>query len=78
MTALLERAFSEARKLPPEQQDALGSLLLDEIADEAKWDELFARPESEALLARLGAEAMAEHRAGRTLPLDPDTLGAEP
>lgn len=62
MTVLLERAVEKARMLPDDQQDALAALLLDEIEDEARWDEAFARPESHDVLARMAAEAMAENR----------------
>lgn len=72
MTALLERAFQEAAKLPPEEQDVLANRLLAEIADEQRWDSLFAK--SQDHLERLATEAMREHEAGLTEPLDPDRL----
>lgn len=75
MTALLEKAVSKASALPDEQQDALAALLLAEIEDEAQWDAVFAG--SQDVLSVLAAEAMAEHRAGETQHLDPDTLGRE-
>lgn len=77
MTALLERAIARVQTLPAKQQDALATLLLDEIADEGLWDDAFARPESHDALARLASEAMAEHRAGKTRDLDPEALGRE-
>ena len=77
MTALLEQAVAQARRLPEDQQDAIASRILEEIEDEARWVETVARPESHDLLARMAAEAMAEHRAGHTRDLDPDTLGQE-
>ena len=73
MTALLEKAVSKAASLPNDQQDALASLLLDEIEDDARWDASFAK--SKSILSTLAAEAMEEHRAGETEDLDPDTLG---
>ena len=73
MTALLEKAVSKAASLPNHQQDALASLLLDEIEDDARWDASFA--ESKDVLSALAAEAMEEHRAGETEDLDPDALG---
>ena len=72
MTRLLEQAFAEAARLPEEEQDSLARALLDELASERHWDELFAR--SHDLLSELAAEALAEHRAGRTEILDPDKL----
>ena len=68
MTDLLERAFAEASKLPPEQQDRLAQWLLDELADEEHWDRRFA--ETTESLSRLAREALEEHRAGETKDLD--------
>jgi len=72
MTKLLKKAFEEAAKLPDEDQDALAQAVLAELASERRWDELFAR--STDMLSELAEEALAEHRAGRTKPLDPDRL----
>jgi hypothetical protein len=69
MTELLERAFEEAEKLGPEEQDALAKWILDELASERRWNEAFAR--SQDVLAKLADEALAEYRAGLTKPLDP-------
>ncbi|MBC8447503.1 MAG: hypothetical protein H8D78_07115 [Chloroflexi bacterium] len=38
-------------------------------ADEARWDELLATEEAQAVLEKLADEALAEHRAGRTRPM---------
>ncbi len=72
MTKLLQKAFDEASKLPDAEQDALGRALLEELASERRWGELFAA--SHDLLADLADQALAEHRAGRTEKLDPDKL----
>ncbi len=72
MTKLLERAFEEASKLPGDEQDALGNMLLEELASERRWEDLFAG--SHDLLAELADEALEEHRAGRTEKLDPEKL----
>ena len=72
MTKLLQKAFDEASKLPDTEQDALGRILLEELASERRWEELFAG--SHNLLAELADEALAEHRAGRTKKLDPEKL----
>lgn len=72
MTKTLEQAFKEASRLPPSEQDAIAEAILDEIRSEAEWDRMFA--ESADVLERLADEALAEHRAGRTRPLDPDSL----
>jgi hypothetical protein len=72
MTKLLQEAFDEASKLPEAEQDALGRALLEELASERRWEDLFAG--SHDVLANLADDALAEHRAGRTEKLDPDKL----
>jgi hypothetical protein len=68
MTERLDAAIAELRRLPDEQQDAVAALILEEIASERRWDDAFGA--SERPLSRLAAEALVEHRAGRTQPLD--------
>jgi hypothetical protein len=67
MTTVLETALAEVAKLPPEEQDALGALLIDEINSEHRWSRSLAA--SQPALKLLAAEALAEHRAGETKPL---------
>lgn len=72
MTELLQKAISEVSKLAPAQQDALASLLLDELASEHQWDLAFAA--SATQLEELAEEALEEHRKGFTKELDLDSL----
>jgi hypothetical protein len=72
MTELLERALAEVAKLPPSDQDAIAVIILEELEDERRWDEAFAR--SADKLAALAREAREERRRGETQPLDPDNL----
>ena len=72
MTKLLEKAFEEAAKLPQDAQDSLAKFLLEELASESQWDDLFSK--SPDLLSELAQEALADHAAGRTTELDPDKL----
>jgi hypothetical protein len=72
MSQLIEKAFLEIKKLPEQEQDAFATWILEELASEQRWSEAFAA--SEDLLARLADEALAEHHAGTTLPLDLDNL----
>jgi hypothetical protein len=72
MTEKLRKAFEAAQKLPPAAQDALAAAILEEVAVEGLWEASFAsRPDA---LEHLADEALEDHRAGRTTPLDPDTL----
>ena len=72
MGKLLEKAIAEASKLPEDEQEAIGAWMLAEIDSERRWDELFARPSD--ILERMAEEALREHEAGLTQPLDPDTV----
>jgi hypothetical protein len=72
MTTLLERAFAEAAKLPAAEQEVLASRLLAELAVEDDFDRAISG--SIGKLAKLAAEALAEHHAGLTEELDPDRL----
>jgi len=72
MTELLEQAIDRLKTLPASQQDAIASLILEELEDEIRWDEAFNR--SKDSLALLASQAMAEYRAGKTQELDPETL----
>jgi hypothetical protein len=72
MTELLRKAFEEGSKLPPGEQDALASALLDELEEERRWDGTLEQTHEK--LVALADAALAEHRAGKTEPLDPDNL----
>ncbi len=72
MTELLEAAIARLKTLPTDKQDAIASLILEEIEEEQRWDESFAH--SPNLLTKLATEAMAEYRAGKTRELDPEKL----
>ena len=68
MTQLLEKAVARVSTLPDREQDALASVLLDELESERRWDQLFAS--SQDLLGLMAREALAEYRAGEAKPLD--------
>ena len=72
MIRLLEEAFSEAAKLPEEEQQSLGAWILDELASERRWTDAFANSESQ--LAVLADEALAEYRQGCAPEMDPNEL----
>ncbi len=72
MTQLLEKAYKRIALLPEPEQDSIASLILEEIDSEELWSEKFAA--SADVLSSLGRKALEEHRAGKTLLLDPDTL----
>lgn len=72
MTELLEQAIEEVKKRPATEQDVIAALILEELQDEARWDEAFEN--SQDVLVTLAEEALAEDRMGKTQALDPDKL----
>ena len=72
MTDLLEKAFKEASKLSPNEQDELATIILADIESERRWQEAFA--ESQDSLATLAKEALTHDEAGETEPLVPEEL----
>ena len=74
MTEILQQAFYKAAELPKDRQEAFARSLLAELESERHWDELFSRPESEAFLERMAAEALEAHRAGKTEMLNLEDL----
>ncbi|PLZ14922.1 hypothetical protein [Fischerella thermalis] len=59
MTELLEQAITKLKTLPASEQDAIAAMIFAELEDEVRWDATFAK--SQDALAKLAAEAMAEH-----------------
>lgn len=72
MSELLERAVEKARKLPDAEQDAIAAIILEELEDEARWEQAFSK--SQDALAKLAAEAVEEDKKGETKELNPDSL----
>lgn len=68
MTHALTTAVEQAARLPPEEQDVLAAILVEEIASERRWSQSFARTEN--ALEALAAEALAEFKSGKTRSLD--------
>ncbi len=64
MTKLLEKAFTEASRLPSATQNIIAQRLLEDIDAEEKWDDTFASTQSE--LSRLADEAVADFQNGKT------------
>jgi hypothetical protein len=72
MTGSLNTAIGKLATLPPEEQDRFAAWLPEELRDEEKWSTQFRA--SRDGLAKLAAEARADHLAGRTSELDPEKL----
>jgi putative addiction module component (TIGR02574 family) len=68
MSTLLEKAIQRVVALPPDEQEAIASQILDSLANEEAWKKRFAaKPE---VLRRMAQEANDEDDRGETRPLD--------
>ena len=47
MTELLKQALSEVEKLPEIEQDGIAAIILEELADEKRWQEKYSLPPKE-------------------------------
>jgi hypothetical protein len=74
MSQLMDQAIRRVKQLPEHDQESIASIILQEIESQHRWEELFARPQSADLLARMADEALAEARAGRAKTLDVNEL----
>ena len=72
MTTLLKKAFEEISKLPETEQDTFARWMLEELVSEKEWEKRFAN--SKNVLEQLAEEALREHKAKETKPLDIDEL----
>ena len=64
MTKLLEKAITAVSHLSDKDQDALASLILEELASEERWSKTFTS--SHKQLSILAKEALAEYKNGKT------------
>ena len=58
MSALLEKALEKVGALPPDEQDAIASQILADLADEEAWKKRFA--EKRDVIRRMAQEALDE------------------
>ncbi|MCE2416296.1 hypothetical protein J4G07_20115 [Candidatus Poribacteria bacterium] len=72
MTQLLEKVLTEVHKLPPEKQDAIAAVILEELEDAQLWDKAFS--ESENKLAQLAQKVRTDIKAGRIKKMGIDEL----
>lgn len=69
MTKLLEKVFTKVSKLPEASQDAIATIVLEELEDEQKWEALFNN--SQDALSTIVTQVRNEIKKGDTLPYDP-------
>ena len=72
MTQLLEKALAEVYKLPPEKQDTIAAVILEELEDERLWDKTFA--ESQDNLAQLARKVRVDIKSDRIKKMGIDEL----
>ena len=72
MTQLLEKALIAVYKLPPEKQDAIAAVILEELEDEQQWAEAFAA--SQDKLAQLAQKVRADIKTGHVTKMGFDEL----
>ena len=67
MSSLLEQAMEKIVALPPDEQTAIASQILDLLADEAGWKRRFV--EKRDVIRRMALEAIKEDERGETRAL---------
>lgn len=72
MTELLEQAISKMVVLPPEKQDLIAAIIIEELEDELAWEHSFAASQNQ--LAKLAEKVRADIKAGRVREMDFDDL----
>jgi hypothetical protein len=72
MTPFLERAIERVQQLPEAEQDAIAAVILDELADEQRWEKSFAN--SQEQLGKLAAKVRSDIEAGRFKDLEVEDL----
>ena len=68
MSTLLEQALGKVGALPPDEQDAIASQILEALADEEAWQKRFGQKRD--VIERMAREAREENARGETMPLD--------
>ena len=72
MSRALKRLIDTLSRLPEKEQEQIATEILHDLASDERWDAALAA--SPGALESLADEALAEHRAGRTTPLDPNAF----
>ena len=67
MNAMLKHAIAEVASRPEDEQEAVASLILEELADEQAWQAKFTRDAGR--IGALAKQARTRHRRGETTPL---------
>lgn len=63
MTNLLQQAITKMQALPDVEQDAIATVILEELADEQRWHAAFARSQDE--LSNWASKVRQDIQSGR-------------
>ena len=72
MTRALKKLIDTLSRLPDREQEQIATEILSDLATDERWEATLAA--APGALERLADEALAEHRTGRTKPLDPGSF----
>lgn len=72
MTKLLQQALSEVELLSDKEQDEIAAIILEELADEKRWQDKFA--ESQDVLSSLVTKARSDIQAGNVREMGFDEI----
>jgi len=72
MTQLFGKAIAKVSKLTPAEQNAIATLILDELGDEEEWDIAFAQSQDQ--LAKLAEKVREDIKMGRVKKMGFDEL----
>jgi len=72
MTRAMEQAIERLKRVPDGQQEELAQFLLHELEQDERWSTTTHAHRLQ--LDRLLKDVLSDHAAGKTRPLDPDTL----
>ncbi|MGH7710877.1 MAG: hypothetical protein ACREOG_06310 [Gemmatimonadaceae bacterium] len=68
----MKKLIDTLSRLPDREQEQIATEILSDLATDERWEATLAA--SPGALERLADEALAEHREGRTRPLDSDSF----
>ena len=72
MTTLVDKLVEKLNELPRRKRNERVREMLEDLDNDGDevWERLFADPRSEKVLRQMAAEAIKEHEAGKTKPLE--------
>ncbi len=72
MTQLLEKAVTKVSKLTATEQNAIATMILEELADEERWEMAFAQSQDQ--LAKWAEKVRQDIKTGQVRKIELDEL----